>query len=677
VLPILCLFLIACGGAPGSGNTPGDGGADGGTPGDTATPADSGTADGGAGDGGADTGTADGGTGDGGTADTGGDSGLALPCDSPVRVCDGLGCSYDIDARTYTLSGTLSYDGGVIPDTFGTRGQEFEITLIDTASGASFTQGQDGGDGRYAIAVPAGSYELWMRISSPQVVGHAITSPFPLARGVAIRADTSLDLTAEVASIGGSLRFDGDTVPDTLGPGADELTITLVDPRTGLSLDAGQEGGTGTWSASAPPGVYDIWLSFTSADVVSHAITSPFRVATRVRLDGSSRQSLDVQTRSIGGEIRYNGHTIPDTYGSSYDEYTLRFVDHDSSAVIEQSMDGGSHHWHSHLPGGTYDVWLKLNYPGVMDDAVTEPFLVTSDVTVDRDSWVELDAQVHVLSGALLYDGAAVPDTFGRSADELVVQLVDTTSGAIYQTSQDGGTGTYTAVAPSGTYDVQVGLSEPDVMPRAVTTPFPVAHDLVLEADTHLDLSADVAVLTGNLSYNGAPIPDTYGPAYDESVITLIDRASGRSFATGQDGGTGTYAVAAPPGTYDVWFNITYAGVLADAVTTAFPVAREVELDSDRSLDLAPVVQLLSGAVHYNGLPIPDALGTSAHEFTVALQSVTDDTLIRSSLDGGTERYSLPVPSGGWDLLFSLNSADIGAGAVTTPFVVEPCLVID
>ena len=69
----------------------------------------------------------------------------------------------------------------------------------------------------------------------------------------------------------------------------------------------------------------------------------------------------------LSGAVSYAGAQIPDTYGSGYQEWSLHLVETTSGLSYDYAPDGGSDKYRIDVYPGTYDVYFRLNYTGVVE----------------------------------------------------------------------------------------------------------------------------------------------------------------------------------------------------------------------------------------------------------------------------------------------------------------------
>lgn len=166
----------------------------------------------------------------------------------------------DLDLTLGLVSGALSLDGEPVPE-----GACSTIEAQDLETGEWLTVNCPGGP-EYSMALPAGTYDIWLGLSEldSSFMGERPEGPYAVAESVHVAGDLELDLAATTVLVTGSILYDGEA--PAAAAEYDDWRLVFTD-RRGDRLVWGFEGGgewsallpTGTWSVAYVPGVSDIY----------------------------------------------------------------------------------------------------------------------------------------------------------------------------------------------------------------------------------------------------------------------------------------------------------------------------------------------------------------------------------------------------------------------------------
>ncbi|HNC98824.1 MAG TPA: hypothetical protein PKW90_22010, partial [Myxococcota bacterium] len=312
---------------------------------------------------------------------------------------------------------------------------------------------------------------------------------------------------------------------------------------------------------------------------------------------------------------------------------------------------------------GTYDVYFKLNYSGVVDGAPTDWTRLHSAVAVQADTTKNLKPTTHTISGNILFNGETIPDTY-NGYEEWSLELRDTSTGLVYSYSFDGAP-TYEILAYPGTYDVYFKLNYSGIFDGAPTDWTRLVAGLNVIGDTVEDLHPETVTLSGDITFNGSTIPDTYN-GYEEWSVDLVESNTGLSYGYSMEGGARRYALQVYPGTYDVYFRLNYSGIFDGAPTDTTRLLTGLAITADKTRNLTPSTYTLSGSILFNGQGIPDTYN-GYQEWSLRLTETGSGLSYSYSKEGGSNSYSVLVYPGDYDIYFNLNYSGVVDGAPTEP----------
>ena len=378
--------------------------------------------------------------------------------------------------------------------------------------------------------------------------------------------------------------------------------------------------------------------------------------------------NLAPETFTLSGNITYNGAKIPDTR-SGYDEYNLVLRDDSTGLAYGYSFNGGSTAYSLDVYPGTYDISFSFPYGDTVGDNSTGSMIAASNVKISADTTKNLAPETFSLSGNITYNGAKIPDT--RSGyDEYNLVLTETTSGLTYGYSSNGGSTAYSLDVYPGTFDITFSFPYSDTVGDNSTGAALVASGVKLTADTTKNLAPETFTVSGNITYNGAKIPDTRS-GYDEYNLVLSDASTGLAYGYSFNGGSTAYSLDVYPGTYDVKFSFPYSDTVGDNSTGSTIVATSVKVSADTTKNLAPETYTLSGNITYNGSKIPDTR-SGYDEFNLVLADASTGLSYGYSFNGGSTAYSLDVYGGTYDVSFSFPYSDtVGDNSTGSTIVAE------
>jgi hypothetical protein len=181
---------------------------------------------------------------------------------------------------------------------------------------------------------------------------------------------------------------------------------------------------------------------------------------------------------------------------------------------------------------------------------------------------------------------------------------------------------------------------------------------LALTQSGSLDLDIQAISATGNVTLDGAPLPNGTG---SRGRIVFV-ATSGRSTASVDLGstGAGTYALRLPPSTYDVTY-LPDATQCAPGATTvpAMPCSGGVlvhaaKLDADGVLDVDIPTASVSGAVTLAGAAFPTASGSTNPRGTVAFAGAAGTVAAVFSLgSAAAASYQGRLVRGSYDVTYN------------------------
>ncbi len=444
--------------------------------------------------------------------------------------------------------------------------------------------------------------------------------------------------------------------------------------------------------------------------------------------------TIDIPVATLTGAITYNGTSLPAMNASDLPDASLTLVALDTGArqriayVRWRYVSGGTYRltadsgaYSTRLLPGIYDLVYERGY----DSSTTYVnALATSDTFVNgrrvlRSSVVigpganvmNIDVASSTVTGAITYNGAALPATNASDLPDASLTLValDTgarqriayvrwryVSGGTYRLTADSSSftttvlpGTYDLVYERGydtstTYVNTLATSDTFVNGRRVLR----SRVVIAPGANRLDINIPSSTVTGAITYNGAALPAMNASDLPDASLTLVAQDTGArqriAYVRWRYVSGGTYRLTADsssftttvlPGTYDLVYergydtSTTYVNTLAtgDTFVNGRRVLRTgVVINAGaNTLNVDIPSSMLTGSITYNGaaLPamnvsdLPDASLTLVARDTGARQRIAyvrwryvSGGTYRLTADSGT--YTTRLLPGTYDLVY-------------------------
>ncbi|MES2638410.1 MAG: hypothetical protein V4850_02980, partial [Myxococcota bacterium] len=315
-------------------------------------------------------------------------------CDETESACDEGGCTWDVAAEVFRVTGEVTYNGERPPTYSGY--DDFTVYFTDTESGRQYDFGGDAGD--YAAAVPRGTYDISLVLLDLGTEGICYDELL-IEERESIDGDATIDVNAEVFAVTGRVTYNEETPPSY--EGYDDFTVYFTDTESGRRYDFG--GDRGTYAAAVPGGTYDI--SLVLLDLGTQGICyDEILVREDKSINEDSTVAIEAEVFAVNGEVTYNGDSPPSYEG--YYDFTVTFTDTEAGRQYDFNGDRGE--YAAAVPGGTYDislVLLDLGTEGICYDEI----LVREDKSITEDSTVAVAAEVFTVDGDVTYNGDAPP----------------------------------------------------------------------------------------------------------------------------------------------------------------------------------------------------------------------------------------------------------------------------
>lgn len=563
----------------------------------------------------------------------------------PLTV--GASGSLDFDLKVLQLSGRVTQNNGqpLAPPRGTLRFELSGSKPVDLALPAT-------GDATYAAKLFAGQYR----------VSYVRGGVAKLIRAQALTASGALDFDVTVGGtttptnvlISGAVTANGAPLA---ARGADQprATVRFVSAQ-GTAISAQVPGtGASTYSASLPPGSYDVVVdgdpSCGAANAVVPCHPSVRKKALQLNVSGSL--DLDLTLHKVGGAVTVNGQPMPAGSGER-GQLKLTTADGEGPALLLGSS--GAAQWSTLVYAGTYDVVVSRASCAASGGLPCQPYKAKSQVPLTAAGVLDVDLQVFDVSGQVLANGqplAASP----RGANRGTLSFKP---GAALPLGVSGAA-SYQARLYPGTYEVVIANAA-DCGNGPLPCGTKTVRTFAVTASGVLDVDVPVLHLSGGLTVNGAAMPPS--PSGSPRGTVTFDGPTAVPVQLGANGAA-VFDATVYAGTYRIWLDNT-----ADCPTGPAPcqkrvldAARTLTADGALSYDL-PVIDV-TGAVTHNGQAVA---GSTATRGALKFRDVGGTTVVAPLGTTGPAGFRARLYAANYEVLFE-NTTDCPAGD-TSPL---PC----
>lgn len=283
------------------------------------------------------------------------------------------GAHLDVALETHGVSGSIAWDGLVIPKAPTGSAWRLRFARVDGRGDESATLTSAGGVGTYNTRLYPGTWDVYLRLEQQGLVVDQVGGERRVAAGLRVEGDTRLDIDPPLVEIYGEVAFEGGPLANSQ-PGKREWALVFEERATGRWHDLRFDGGDDTWSGQMYPGTWDVFLLFLEGGVVSPQPWGWLPVARDVVLAGPPVfLRVEPPLVPVGGIVAINGEPIPDLLSGQ--EWVLNFIDRsyarrDPERRADLYLEGDMA-WDAPLPAGYYNIIFHLQ-PGVFADLPTD-----------------------------------------------------------------------------------------------------------------------------------------------------------------------------------------------------------------------------------------------------------------------------------------------------------------
>ncbi len=602
-----------------------------------------------------DTGTIDTGTIDTGTIDTGAPLEPAA-CPDAVATCADNTCTFDINLVGVALGGTLTYEGGALPDSGDGSGSDYLVWVVNQSTGGETSEAFVF-DQLWSLTLPVGTYDVYAQLLVHGRESH-MGAAVKIADDLVLATAATLDADLVPTSVGGQATLAGGAIPDSRDDA--DYAVRLVDAE-GNEVE-GAFGASDPWSLLVPAGHYDAWTRIYggSSDAQREWTWSgDFDVTADTVYD------IDATFPLVTGHPTLDGSDLVDARPGPDEDYRVQLTE----VTTRQGFEGAFPHDEDgklEVPAGIYDMELLLWLPSAVEGSsyleVRSPAL-----SLLADSALDLAVTTITVGGTVTLDGADVPDT-AYDLDYCVL-FTATDGGAVARTCGAAGD-PWAARIPSGNYDIDVKLAGETGDATGGRPAHRVASGVEVGDGSHFSFDVGFATLSGRVSYAGGPMPNPMADPREAYTVAATDVETGSTYSE-QFPFSQPFSLSVPTGIYDVEVRIDDRGA-SKIVTETFVAAESLVVAGNTSLYADMPVVLLVGEVRYQGFLVNTL---ARHDFGL---SVRDDGDFNVSRDfPAAEGYALRLWPGTYEVWAGLEGdrreGDLDAGVrVARCLLVEP-----
>jgi len=530
----------------------------------------------------------------------------------------------------------------------------------------------------------------------------ATVDPCPTTTSICVGGSCILSVDPSVMPISGLLLWDGAAIPAS-SDNRWEFVFENTEGRVRTVPRDASAGATNTYAIPMAWGTHDVFFRWTStASPASSAWPDPIHglvpVATAVP-PGAGALDVTPDPARVTGLLLWDGAPIP---AGADNQWEFLFVDVATENELTVPRDAGSGPVSTYdipMVPGTYDVyftWTETAAPGTAGwpDPVFGRIPVATSFTVgSTGAALNVDIDPVRVTGLLQWDGAAIPASSGNQWDLVFEPIGGGPALSVPRSASDGPVSTYDVPMLPGSYDVhfawvQSSASGTTSWPDPIFGNLEVATAFTVPAGGgSLNITPDPVRVTGLLSWDGAPIPQSGSNTWR---VTFTNPANDQLLwipRDASDGDVSTFDVPMLPGTYEVGFSWVSAVPWGQAGTPD-PVFGDLLIaptyvvpSGGGTLNITPDPVRLTGALGWEGAPIA---ASSDNQWAIVLTPSGGGASLevrRDAAAGPAAVYDIPAFPGTWDIVFRwLNTAapassawpdpifgDLGLGSVTIP----------
>lgn len=438
--------------------------------------------------------------------------------------------------------------------------------------------------------------------------------------------DCRLDIDVPLERVSGTVRWDGAPIAADSSNGF-ELSFHGEDGRAhGMRFNADGQA-IDSFDRPMLQGTWTVYMGWTGGPYVDNggrldSVEGSILVAEDVAVPGPALDVM-VAPERVTGTIQWDG--APIGAGAS-NAFSLTFTDVESGIaywVYRSAESGPISQYDVPMFPGTYDVefaWedtVGPNNPSWPDPILGRiPVFSGFEVPVGGAS-LNIGIDPVRVTGSLSWDGMPVPESASNEFELLMVSQ-DGRELRVRRTAAEGPTSSFDIPALQGSWRfffnwAQTPQPDDPAWPDPLFGRIPVTEDLnVTAAGATQDVAIELARVSGELAWDGAPIPPSI---YNDLAINFVDQFGELRWAyrDARDGELTSYDIPMLPGTHDVFVNWVGSLPMDDAdwpdpLMDWIPVTQQFEVAAGgtNQLPIDPELARITGSISWDGEPIPE-----------------------------------------------------------------------
>jgi len=542
-----------------------------------------------------------------------------------LEICDlpqlRTNTTLDLDITTVTITGQVTLNGSSMPndtkiDGFS-RGR-LRFHNVDTLSDYDVDFGEIGAV-NYSVTLLAGVYDVYVH-GDYDTVQSVLPGgrDMKVAAGVELKTSMIKNFDAKTLRLSGRVLLNGLPMPNDTkldGQSRGRLRMRNLETQDDYQIEFGETGPV-SYSITLFSGRYNAYVEGNYSTLQSVLPSArQMLVYKDLVLTTTTTRDFDARVITLSGTVTLNGETMPnDTKldGQSRGRLRLRSVETGGDYDFDFGETGPVNHT-LQLFAGQYDVFVHGNYatlqsvlPDGQDMLVLKGFALTANTKRD------FNAKTLTLSGKITLNGATMPsDTKidGISRGYLRLRNMETLNDYKIELGETGPVN-YTQTIFAGLYDVFIHGNY-DVMQSTLPSnrDMKVQTGLALTATTTKDFDAKTLTLSGNVTLNGAVMPnDTLLDSQSRGFLRLrnVETLEDTDIDIGETGPV-NYSKRIFSGLYDVYIHGNY-----DTLQKVLPSNRDMLLQKGLALTTSTTQAFdaktvtVTGRVTLNGATMPN-----------------------------------------------------------------------
>ncbi|MDP3501750.1 MAG: hypothetical protein Q8S33_15540 [Myxococcales bacterium] len=476
-----------------------------------------------------------------------------------------------------------------------------------------------------------------------------------------LTANTQVDRNLLVVRVSGTVTVNGAVMPTTPGRRG---SVVFRNRATGFetSLDVGASGAA-RYSGLVFAGTYDVsFVTTSSTSLVGLPIGSTASLARNRQVAADQTLDFDLPVVTASGTLTVNGAQMPNSTGSGRGIVAFHNLVTGSETTTSVGTTGAAV-FSVLLFEGSYDVTFTSSFSaiGLPRSASLRVATLQTITTTRTFNW---NLPVVTATGTITVNGAAMPDspsTSSRGSVQFTNRLTESVS---IDDVPASGPGSYSVLLFAGAYEVSfLTNSSPSLVGLPSFTRVLLSPNQVVTTNSTLSWNLPVVAVSGTLTVNGAPMPNSPLVIY-RGLLNFRHRTTGNvtPFSVGTTG-PATFNGLLFSGTYDVFFTTPNVSTLVGLpIDSTVSTASSLSVTSTQSFAWNLSVLSSSGTLTVNQGQMPSSSGITSRG-SVVFRNRLSEGVSRVALGAsGPGTYSGLLFEGIYDISFTSSPSPNLAG---------------